>query len=245
MTESFSPNSNQINLITWNILLDITRTKNKIVKPQHERVESQAKTLMELGVDLDVVMLQEVEGGNGKRIAELTSNDPGFWKQHKRQEEHIGVFGNRVEGAEFHKIGDNRRVVVTRVGGLAIFGLHLSARPKNWRIRLEEMERFCELIDQEEETAVVGDFNGLRWEPARRMLARRGFISAFAELGEKCPPTYPTEAYRDIMWTPRQQKVLRGPVAIDDILVRGTTVIDADRFEGDSDHFGLYADLAA
>lgn len=245
MSEVTHPGSSHLNLITWNILLDKTRTKNGTVKPQHERVESQAKTLMELGSSLDVVMLQEAEGNNGQRIAELTGHNPGFWEQHKRKNEYIGTFGNEVSDAEFYAIGDNRKVVVTRIGGLAIFGLHLSARPKNWRIRLEEVEQFCQLVDQEEEAAVVGDFNGPRWEPARIMLARRGFVSAFAEVGEKCPPTYPTEAYRDIMWTPNQQKILRRPVAIDDIRVRGATVISAARFEGDSDHFGLHTALAA
>lgn len=238
------PNQSQINLVTWNILLDKTRTKNGIVKPQHERVDSYAKVLMELGMNLDVVILQEAEGCNGQKIAELTGYDPGYWKQHKRKNEHIGAFGDMVESAEFFTIGEKREAVLTRIGGVAIFGLHLSARPKRLFARKQEMEQFCRLVDQEEEAVVVGDYNGLWWEPARRMLAQRGFRSAFTQINEKCPPTYPTEAYRHIMWTPKQQRILPYQVSIDDIQTRGVTVQSAGRFKGDSDHFGLHATLA-
>lgn len=245
MPEIPTANSNHINLITWNILLDETRTDNGIVEAQDKRIESQAKTLMELGVDLNVVVLQEAEKRNGHKIAELTGHEPGFWEQHKRQRERIGMFGGMVEGAEFYPIGDDKKVVITHIGGLAILGLHLSPRPKRWRMRMREMQQVCELIDGEEEVAVVGDFNGPWWEPARLMLASRGLRSAFTQLGEKHPPTYPTENYRDIMWTPRQQRILPHQVAVDGIQLRGVRAVDAGTFEGDSDHYGVHATLAA
>lgn len=245
MTESSTHSPGQLNIVTWNILLDKTRTKNSIIKPQHERVKSDAKSLLELGVDLDVVMLQEAHHNNGQKIAELTGQDPGFWQQHNRKGEHIGVFGGAVESAEFHEIGNNRKIVIARVGGLAVFGIHFSARPKRYFKRINESQALCKLIDREEEVAVVGDFNGPRWEAARRMLARRGLVSAFSAADLARPGTYPTDAYRDIMWTPKQQLILPYQVSVDDILVRGLEVHDAASFVGDSDHVGLRVALAA
>lgn len=240
------PPRDVINVVTWNILLDKTRTENEIVAPQIERINSQAKTLMELGVGLDVVMLQEVEGDNGRKIAEMTGHEPGVWQQHNRKNEHIGAFGSLVESAEFYDLGHGKKAVMTRIGNVAVVGVHFVARPKQYFKRVEQARVLCELLDQEEEAIVMGDFNGPQWEEARRMLGRRGFKSAFTQAGLKRPPTYPTEQYRDIMWTPRQQKVLRGQVSIDDIIVtRGVTVKDARSFVGDTDHVGLVAEIAA
>ena len=233
----------RFNVVTWNILLDKTRTRNGIVVPQGDRVASQAKTLMELGLDLDVVMLQEVEGDNGDQIASLTGNRPGIWQQHSRKNEHIGTFGQKVTNAEFYDIGYSKKAVVTHLGELAIFGLHFRARPKHYFDRREQSRLLCEVVDQEDEVAIVGDFNGPWFEGARRMLARRGFRSAFAEAGHGERMIYPTEPYRDIMLTPRQQRVLGRGVSIDDILVRGINVADAGVFVGDSDHPGGWAAL--
>ena len=245
MTTTMAENvSNSFNVVSWNIFLDKTRAKNNIIKYQKDRVESQAKTLAELGLELDAVLLHEVEGKHGARIAELTGYEPGHWEQHNRKNEHIGAFGQSIDAAKFFDIGHDRKIVKVMMGNLAVFGLHLSARPKRYFMRVEEMEAVCELIDQEDEALIAGDFNGIRQEKARRMLARRGFSSVFRETGGK-PPFYPTDKYRDILWTPKQQRVLGRWVSIDDMLVRGVTVQDAGAFEGDSDHFGLHATLAA
>lgn len=236
------PSGDNINFFTWNVYLDKTRARLGIVEPQHKRVESQAKTLTELAMDLDVVMLQEAEGTNGQRIAELTGNEPGFWDQHNRREENIGVFGNMVESAEFYTLSSGRKVVMTKVGGLAVFGVHFSARPKRYFVRVQESRELCELTNKVDEAAVMGDFNGPWWEEARRMLARRGFTSAIPEDGSVPPPIYPTEQYRDIMWTPFQQAILRRWVSLDDIMVRrGVKVINAGTFVGESDHPGVFA----
>ena len=217
--------SERFNVVSWNILYDKGREERGIIVPQRDRVVFHAKALMELGIDLDVVMLQEVWGGNGDQIALLTGNEPGIWERHNRKNEHIGVFGQKVETADFYDIGHNKKAVVTHIGELAVFGLHFEG------------------IDQEEEAIIAGDFNGPRFEAARRMLARRGFRSAFSEAGAKERMTYPTEQYRDILWTPWQQRLLGRRVSIDDILVRGVNVADAGIFVGDSDHMGGWATL--
>lgn len=233
--------SERFNVVSWNILYDKGREERGIIAPQRERVASQAKALMELGMDLDVVMLQEVWGQNGDRIASLTGNEPGFWEQHNRKNEHIGTFGRRVEGVEFHGIGHNKKAVVTHVGELAVFGLHFVARPKRYFERIDQSRLLCELVDEEDEAVIVGDFNGPRLEAARRMLARRGFRSAFSEAGSRERMIYPTDQYRDIILTRRQQRILGRRVSIDDILVRGVGVSDAGVFIGDSDHPGGWA----
>lgn len=235
--------SERFNVVSWNILYDKGREERGIIVPQRDRVVFHAKALMELGIDLDVVMLQEVWGGNGDQIALLTGNEPGIWERHNRKNEHIGVFGQKVETADFYDIGHNKKAVVTHIGELAVFGLHFVARPKRYFERIEQATRLCEVIDQEEEAIIAGDFNGPRFEAARRMLARRGFRSAFSEAGAKERMTYPTEQYRDILWTPWQQRLLGRRVSIDDILVRGVNVADAGIFVGDSDHMGGWATL--
>jgi len=243
MTEQLPspPSQDTRNIISWNLLLDKTRTRLDIVEPQSERTESQAKTLIELDKKLDIVMLQEVEGENGRKIAEMTGNKPGISKQHNRQQEYMEVFGEEVEWADFHDLGYGRLAIETQVGGLAVFAVHLTARPKRFLRRANEMRKLSERLRKVDEAMVVGDLNGLWWEPARLMLAMQGFTSASHEVRLKRPITYPTEQYRDIMWTPWQQKILGDGVSVDDISVRGVKVVDAGRFVGDSDHYGLYA----
>lgn len=243
MVEYDSPiNSEGLTVVTWNILLD--RIHGQAVKPQAERIESQAKCLMEIGRNLDVVLLQEVEGRNGDVIAELTGNGPGVWARHSRKQEHIGVFGDLVEVADFYDLGHSKKAVATRVGELAVFGVHLVARPKRYFERADEVRRLCEVIDKEEEAVIAGDLNGPKWEAARRMLARRGFRSVFTELGVPRPGTFPAADYRDIMWNRKQRTLVPWMASIDDILVRGITAKDAGTIQGDSDHVGLWADLA-
>ena len=235
----------QFNVVSWNVLYDKGREESGIVSPQRDRVASQAKALMELGIDLDVVMLHEVWGDNGNQIAALTGNEPGIWQHHNRKNEHIGTFGRRVEAADFHDIGHKKKAVVTYVGGLAVFGLHLVARPKRYFDRVEQSVALCELVDKENEAIIAADFNGPWFEAARRMLARRGFRSAFAEADTRERMIYPTEKYRDIMLTPWQQRLLGNRTSIDDILVRGLDVADAGVFVGDSDHMGGWVTIAA
>lgn len=229
--------------MSWNILYDKGREEKRIIEKQSDRVPSQAKTLMELGLDLDAVLLQEVWGQNGDHIAALTGNEPGYWKQHNRKKEQIGVFGHRVEDAEFHDIGHKKKAVVARVGGLAVFGAHFVARPKRYFDRIEQGTRLCEIVDLEDEAIIAADFNGPWFEAARRKLARRGFRSAFAEAGVSERMLYPTEKYRDILLTPWQQQILGNRLVIDDILVRGVNVSDAGVFVGDSDHMGGWATI--
>lgn len=246
MAEQMSPpiSPDTINVVTWNTLLDYTRARLNIIDSQSKRVEDQAKTLIGLGMSLDVVMLQEVEGDHGRRIAELTGNGPGAWKQYNRGNEHIGTFGELVGDAEFYDIGNNRKVVIVRLGDVAICGLHLSARPKRWYKRVGEVREFCEVVGGEKNVVAAGDFNGPEWEPARIILARQGFKKAFAGVERSERMIYPTEEYRDIMWTPNQQRVLRRGVEIDDILVKGDVeVVSTRTFVGPSDHPGGVATI--
>lgn len=232
-----------LTVVSWNILLDKTRARLGTLSPQEERIASQAETLTGLERNLDVVMLQEVERENGVRLAELTGNEPGYWAQHNRKSERIGVFGGAVQGAEFHEIGNGRKAVVTYVGGVAIWGVHLSARPQHAMRRREESRALLELVEENERAMIVGDLNGPWFEPARRLLARRGFASAFREIGKRDPVTYPTVEYRDVMWTARQRRMLPRGVSIDAVLVRGVNVLSADSFTGDSDHRGLVVEV--
>lgn len=232
-----------LNVVSWNILLDKTRTALGTVKPQAERIPSQVATLSGLSRDLDVVMIQEAEKENGERLARSLGHGAGYWEQHHRKSERIGVFGGAVEHADFYDIGHSRKAVVCRVGGLAVVGVHLSARPKNVFKRAAQAVELCGLVEDCEETIILGDLNGPWFEPARQLLSRKGFSSAFHETGQRNPSTYPAEPYRDVMWPPLVQRALPRGISIDAVLVRGVDVLGAETFIGESDHRGLITEV--
>lgn len=241
-----------VNVVTQNVLLDYTRTKNGLILPQDERLDSLAATITNrFSTDeLHVVGVQEAQKNkkqhNGEVLAELCGSGPGYWFEHNekpfkdsptgRPGEHVGLFGSMVDHAAKIELGDRRKAVITEIAGVAFVTLHLrhGPKPESRAARKEQAERIDERLDEYEDAVVFGDFNEpsvrvpvLRnLAPARKVLKDSGFESVFNLTKQKSPLTCPIEPYRPLFNTTedwRERHVDRA-WALDDILVRGPRV---------------------
>lgn len=226
--------SQTVNVLSQNILLDITRTKEKRMLSQDDRIEAIADMMNVYPGSLDVVGIQEAHQSkrqhNGQVLAELCGHGPGFWVNHNRKVhpdakkgragEHVGLFGAMVDHAQVAELGDNRRAVKTDIAGVAFVTIHLRAGPDARNLRGEQAARLIRALDAYEDAIVFGDFN----EPpiplaarARRQFKQAGFTSVFTLTGQPQPGTFPTDAYRGITGCERTWQ-------LDDILIRGPRV---------------------
>jgi len=260
----------RFNVLTWNVLLDKGRTSAGLIKPQHERVNSMVAAFESFEGTCDVVGLQEVQRDGdhhtGEKIATRLGFNPGFWYEHNlplykgaargRHGEHVGFFGELVDHSEPIDIGDQRLAVKTMVGEVALVTYHLRSGPKDISKRTEQMDIILEAVADEPMAILLGDTNAHPLEPSRRHLHAAGFESAHTLTGQKLPRTYPTREYAAVMAGDSSIKRLlysNGGVSIDDISVRGLTVVAAGCFNsrpnaatgippsGPSDHIGLWA----
>mgnify|MGYP000863152947 FL=1 len=249
-----TPAPNSFTVVTWNILLDKTRTARGLIEPQSERLSSQAATLRDLNVPLDVVAIQEAhvtdQQHNGQELARLLGMQAGFWYEHntsKRTGEYIGMFGELVENAEVVELPYDKKLVITKIGDKAIGNLHLRREDKFiGPKRAEQMRAVMEALAPYEKAVVVGDDNSLFFQESRRILRDYEFTSAFSSL----MPTFPTPRYRDIFLRPNHtisnawvNCLWNAGVRLDIISARNLRFGERSRFLGDSDHYGLYAEL--
>jgi endonuclease/exonuclease/phosphatase family metal-dependent hydrolase len=159
----------------------------------------------------------------------------------KHEREFIGLFGTQVGFAEVVDLPSDKRAVVTRVGGVAIAMNHF----RNQHIGTDREHQARAIVDylkHDDQAVIMGDFNAVPHEKARRIIRKAGFVSVFKAMRQGLPNTFPTDPYWDIFVTkPPQPRYCRGPVSLDDIYVRGAHVEAAGMFEGNSDHAGLWA----
>lgn len=251
MTERLPSGPDTINIVSWNILLDKTRTKRGLIASQTERLGSQIATLKTLGFGaIDVAMIQEAEKTKelhcGEEMARALGYEAGFWFEHntsKRKGEHMGVFGARVESAESFELPHDKVGVITMIGQTAVAGIHF--RKEHFGpMRADQAQAVVERLEGLDHAVLVGDPNALFFEKSRRLLHEAGFESAFHLLGQCNPKTHPTPEYRKIFYAPMHRPLLPRGTASDIIYVRGMDVHNAFRFKGDSDHYGLGAELS-
>jgi len=253
MPEQVSPPEQQgmLSVVAWNILLDKARTKKGIIAPQDSRLDSQVETLRSLPLgDIDVALLQEVEKTkkqhNGEVIARTLGYRAGYWFEHntsKRKGEYIGMFGDSVEDTEAFDLGHDKVGVITMIGGVAVVGFHFRKEHIGPQ-RADQARAVLERVEGMERVVLLGDANALSIEKARRQLHGADFESAFTQLGRRNPKTHPTPEYRKIFYAPVHRPFLPNGTSTDLIYVRGMQVHDADRFLGDSDHYGLWATMS-
>lgn len=247
-TERNSTDPDTFTVVAWNILLDKARARDGIITPQSSRIDSQVSTMRQMELSLDVVAIMEAErtetAHNGERMARQLGYGAGYWCQHNRRREYIGMFGSRVERMDAVDMGYNKAAVVTMVGSVAVVGIHLKREQWGNR-RAEQMSRLMDSIGDYEQAVVMGDLNAIPPEKAPRILRSYGFQSAYRLVGKKQPPTWPTAGYRDIMLDPWQQRLLRRGIIYDDIYVKNLDVVDAGTFVGDSDHAGVWATVSS
>lgn len=253
MSEQYLPPQTQdrLNIVSWNVLLDKTRTAECLIASQAERLESQIDTLYGLDLDpIDVAMIQEAEKTPelhcGEEMARILGYGAGYWFEHntsKRRGEHIGTFGARVWDAESFALPHDKLGVITDVGRTAVVGIHF--RKEHFGpMRTRQAEAVIERVEGMEHVVLVGDPNALFFEKSRRLLHKAGFESAFHLHGERNPKTHPTPEYRNIFYAPVHRPLLPRGTASDIIYVRGMDVHDVGRFHGDSDHYGLWATVS-
>lgn len=241
----------EITLVNWNILLDYTRSNlptdsPNFILPQKKRIDAQTAALGQLGVPLDVVCLQEVQGDHGKYIADKLGHDPGEWFNHntsKRSGEHIGMFGNKITTVEAIQTRHDKLAVATKIGSLAVVGLH-NRHEIIGPMRTRQTEDILDALRDEPVAAMMGDVNAVGWQKPHRLIKAAGFMSVFDMVGMPEPKTHPVEAYKSIFYSPLKQTIIPRGTASDRIYVRGCEVIDAGVFESEaSDHRGIWATI--
>lgn len=241
-----------VNVVTQNVLLDYTRTKNGLILPQDKRLDSLAATITNrfTADELHVVGIQEAQKNkkqhNGEVLAELCGDGPGHWFEHNekpskdsptgRPGEHVGLFGSMVDHAFEVELGDRRKAVMTEIAGVAFVTLHLrhGPKPESRAARKEQTERVVERLSEYEDAVVLGDYNEpsvrvplLRaLTPARTVLKNSGFESVFSVTNQKSPLTCPIEPYRPLFNATRdwRGRLVDRAWGLDDILVRGPRV---------------------
>lgn len=244
------PQDGRINVATLNLLLDKTRTSEKLIEPQYKRIEPIAKALAELTMNPSLVAIQEAqkERGvqNGETLARALGFQASFWMEHnklRRRDEHIGwLVDESVDDVDFFDVGHGKQAGIVTMGDLTFVNVHFSREwwgPK----RADQSRAVIDRIHDSKRAVVMGDTNALWFEKARRIIHKDGFRCVFHEIGQRRPITYPTPQYRGVMLEPWQKHIPIEGVSLDDIYVKGVEVIDAGRFVTDSDHFGLWATL--
>ena len=259
----------QVNVITQNVLLDYTRTREHLILPQHERIGSIATTLAGFDGELDVVGIQEAQKSkrqhNGETLASELGMGPGFWVNHNqkpypgslrgRSGEYVGLFGSQVESASPIELGDNRIAPMTVIADVAFVTLHLRAGGLESRqARLLQAVSLAEELEPYPNAVLFGDFNEppIRYvAKARDYLKTAQFESVFNRTHQPHPKTSPTLAYRDLLSDGNGWKTpfIRHGWSIDDILVRGPRVkalaagILQREIDTGSDHEGVWAAL--
>lgn len=246
----------EIGVVSLNLLLNKTLTREGVIEPQHERIKSLAHTIGSLPVSLDVVMVQELhitdKHHNGELLQEQLGLQQGYWFGHNensRKNEFLGVLGNAIEAAESIDVGDNRKAVIAHMGGVAFVGIHHRSGLRKGPVRLEQMQSVMQQVSDFDKVVVMGDSNDYPASRSRRILREYGFTSVFRALGGPNPPTFPTPDYRDIMLTKSQKRIVPRGISIDIIETRGferDQILAAGVQAADkSDHYALHARLAA
>ena len=238
-----SRESDTVNVITQNVLLDYTRTRQKLILPQDDRIGSAAATINNFPGELDIVGIQEAHKSkkqhNGEVLAENCGYGPGFWVNHNqkpypdapkgRANEYMGLFGARVDHATPIDIGDNRKAMMTQIAGVAFVTLHLRYGYDARDLRRAQAKELIGALDSYENAVLLGDFNEHRIKRiagARNILGAEGFESVFDLTDQPHPVTSPIEPYKKIISSGRgwQSWWVRHGWSIDDIMIRGPRV---------------------
>lgn len=246
-----------LNVVTWNILIDMTRTKKGLMRSQSDRLPSLIETLKivrgKLGGELDAVAIQEAHKKdgqhNGEELARALGYKAGQWVEHNqkpyptskrgRTGEYAGLFGAQIDDHSPIELGDNRRAIMSRIGEVSLVNIHTRA-DKTGVLQNQQVGVALDHIAHNPLAMFVGDFNRHLSSRARQAIESEGFESVFTASGLPQPKTWPTPDYRRAMYGPIGRYIIPS-VVFDDIYVRGLETELAFPFIGDTDHVGLAA----
>lgn len=252
----------RVNVITQNLLHDVTRSNDKMIAWQDDRVAAIANNLQTFPGSLDIVGVQEAHKSpyqhNGEVLAEHCGQDTGVWLRHNekphptsptgRTNEFVGLFGKMVEQDNVRELelGDNRRALLTTIAGVAFVTLHFRAGGyKVWPLRRAQAHALTEELESYDNAVLFGDFNEppIRLvAPGRTLLEKERFESVFCTLQMSHPKTFPVGRYAEVYG-------MRSRWSLDDIMIRGNRVRvlaagAISQVRGDaSDHNGVWATL--
>lgn len=263
MNPESTPETHSIDVISWNILMDKTRTKAGTVVPQSIRLPSliqSLETLKENGLSLDVVGICEahavsqaevdargsqepVAQHNGDLLAKGLGFEESFWANHntsKRKGEHIGMFGNLVHEVEEFALPADKKAMIANIGDIAVSMNHF--RMERWgKQRQMQAEALLERMSDAKYGFMGGDWNLLPIEKARRFMRKAGYVPVYDLFSSQQIGTFPTDEYRPTFQDELNARHVKGPILLDGMYVKGLEVEDAGVFVGASDHVGLYA----
>lgn len=222
-----------LTVLSQNVLLDKTREKNKEVLPQSARIHTIARGILSLPYRPDIIGIQEAhiedKFDNGRDLAAACGYEASAWANHNkkatppvkkrgRNGEFIGLIGVEEKQTEIIELGDQRRALMTEIGGVAFATLHFRAGGFDAiGNRLENARKLIAALRDYEDAVVFGDFNEPRASLGRGMLKLAGYTSVFGLQGKTSPKTYPLASYKEL-------HNRRNQWALDDILVRGNRV---------------------
>lgn len=138
---------------------------------------------------------------------------------------------------------DSRKAVAATIDGIQVVATHLSFAITRFDWRVKQVSQILETLDDNRPAIIMADFNCMPWQKPRKMIERAGFTSAAKLMKPSNPTTFPTPDY--VPRLPRMQRLVsRRGLSIDDIYVRGLTILETGIIEGDSDHYGLWVRLS-
>lgn len=224
----------RITVLSQNILLDKTREKSKEVLSQSARVHTIARGILNLPYRPNIIGIQEAhiedEIDNGRDLATACGYETSTWVKHNkkatppvkkrgRNGEFIGLIGVEERQTEIIELGDQRRALMTEIGGVAFATLHFRAGGLDAiGNRLENAQNLIAALRDYEDAVLFGDFNEPRASLGRGLLKLAGYTSVFGVQGKPSPKTYPLAGYKEL-------HNRRAHWALDDILVRGNRVL--------------------
>lgn len=253
--------------VTWNVLHDVRRTKAGLILPQSARSESQIDRLKDLraklGMELGVVAIQEAHFDgvrhNGIEMSRALGYGDGQWLEHNKKPypesrtgrtgEHVGLFGSLVDHSEPIDIGDHRLAVLSHVGGVAVVNIHTRWDP-SFEIQPGQIRTVLGVLSDYDQAMLMGDFNIWAASTAREQIKHAGMSSVFALTGQREPKTWSTKRYAAALHDDVLPPIggfaapLVSPYATwDGMYVKGLRAMNAGTFEGESDHYGIWATL--
>jgi hypothetical protein len=229
----------ELSVAFWNILSDVHIPS--LVKSQAERLPNIMETLQNLPEDT-IIGLAEVEGSNGKLIAQKLNSRTDYFVEHDRNDDHIGILSRSKLSPTFISVDEKCKAIFVQYEGINIIIVHMTLVLHGDSFRQKQIETLLAQIDHSLPTIIMGDFNSMSWQKSRKLLRKAGFYSALGRSITKRVPTAPTPKYLHIFEQPLRTLVKRG-LSLDDIYIKGVRALDSGTFEGESDHRGVWARL--
>lgn len=238
-----------LRVASWNILFD-TFPDTK-AKPQSQRIKNLTSTLQALP-SLDILGLYEVEATDVKDCGQEVTTKLGMRHatravQGRPNEGILLTARTRLQNVRTITLDPDhaaREAIIAEYGDITVVALHLIAQVTKGRWRTRQIKRLLKEIGAADKVIIMGDFNCLPSQKPRRLLETNGFNSVMKELELHKTGTFPTEPYKEIsVRRPIQRRLIPNGLAIDDIYFKNLKLVNGGMFEGDSDHYGLWADL--